>query len=190
MRFYISGLLTAAVFFQGCSTYMPSDPGDLCTIFTENGDWYEDAKNARERWGAPLHVMMAIMKQESSFVADAKPPMQYFLFIPIGRASSAYGYAQAQDPVWEDYQRSSGNSWSSRDDFSDAIDFIGWYMSITSRKNGVSKWDAYRQYLNYHEGWGGYSRQTYKDKTWLLNIAKKVDSQSAQYAAQMKKCEL
>jgi hypothetical protein len=190
MKVYIFGVVLFSFLSGGCSTYMPSDPNNLCTIFTENEDWYEDAKSSRDRWGAPLHVMMAIMKQESSFVPDAKPPMEYFLFIPIGRASSAYGYAQAQDPAWENYQKSSGNTWSSRDDFADAIDFIGWYMNISHKKNGVSKWDAYRQYLNYHEGWGGYSRQSYKGKKWLLNVAGKVASQSALYSSQLKKCKL
>ncbi len=169
---------------------MPSNPSNLCTIFSENEDWYEDAKEAQQRWGTPLHVSMAIMKQESSFVPDAKPPMEYFLFIPIGRASSAYGYPQAQDPVWSEYQNSSGNSWSSRDDFGDAIDFISWYVYITNKKNGISKWDAYNQYLNYHEGWGGYSRRSYNGKPWLLKVAKKVASQASLYASQMKKCQL
>jgi hypothetical protein len=39
-------------------------------------------------------VQMAIMKQESAFVADARPPRDWFLgFIPLGRPSSAYGLA-------------------------------------------------------------------------------------------------
>ena len=174
----------------GCSTYMPSNPGDLCAIFSENEDWHESAVEAQKRWGSPMHVTMAIMKQESGFVPDARPPMKYFLFIPLGRASSAYGYPQAQDPVWEEYQNASGNSWSSRDDFGDAIDFIAWYVNVTNRKNGISKWDAYNQYLNYHEGWGGFSRRSYKGKTWLLNVAKKVSAQASAYAGQMKKCKL
>ena len=42
-----------------------------------------------------------------------------------------------------------------RDDFDDALDFMGWFISKTYKVNGISKWDAYAQYLNYHEGWGG-----------------------------------
>ena len=34
--------------------------------------------------GTPVQVVMAMMYQESSFVHDAQPPMQYFLFIPTG----------------------------------------------------------------------------------------------------------
>lgn len=28
---------------------------------------------------------------------------------------------------------------------------MGWYIQKSQRVNGVSKWDAYGQYLNYHE---------------------------------------
>ena len=52
------------------------------------------------KWGTPPHIAMAIMKQESSFVADALPPRAYLLWvIPWGRVSPSYGYAQAQPPI-------------------------------------------------------------------------------------------
>ena len=63
---------------------------------------------------------MAMMYQESSFRHDARPPMDYFLFIPLGRRSSAYGYAQVKDETWDDYKRETGHSWADRDDFGDA----------------------------------------------------------------------
>ena len=133
---------------------------------------------------------MAMMYQESSFRYDAQPPMRYFLFIPLGRPSSAYGFAQVKDETWADYQRETGNRWADRDDFADAIDFMGWYTAKAQKVNGVSKWDAYRQYLNYHEGWGGYRRGTYKQKAWLMRTAQKVEARSQRYAAQYRQCNL
>ena len=41
-----------------------------------------------------------------------------------------------------------------RDDFNDAIDFIGWYNDQSSRRSKISKSDAYNLYLAYHEGQG------------------------------------
>ncbi|MCV5690043.1 hypothetical protein OFN32_38125, partial [Escherichia coli] len=80
-----------------------------------------------KEWGTPIHVAMAIIKQESSFRHDAKPPKDYVLgFIPWGRVSSAYGYAQAQDPAWDDFQDSTGQG-GSRSNFDDSIMFVGWY---------------------------------------------------------------
>ncbi|WP_261369549.1 transglycosylase SLT domain-containing protein [Vibrio alginolyticus] len=29
--------------------------------------WYDDAKDMEDEWGTPIHVAMAIIKQESSF---------------------------------------------------------------------------------------------------------------------------
>ena len=81
-----------------------------------------------------------------------------------------------------------GNRWADRDDFEDVVDFIGWYGDITHRKLGVSKWDAYRQYLAYHEGHGGYKRGSYKKKGWLLKVARRVDDRSKAYHAQLQAC--
>jgi hypothetical protein len=181
-------LLTALV-LTGCAASPPRNPENICAIFEQHGSWHKAASKAREKWGAPVHVTMAMMYQESSFRHDARPPMRYFLFIPYGRASDAYGYAQAKKTTWGDYQRESGNGWSSRDDFDDAIDFMGWYMSKTSKVNGVSKWDAYGQYLNYHEGWGGYRRGSHLRKGWLLKTSRKVEARAKRYAGQYWQCK-
>jgi hypothetical protein len=174
----------------GCATPPPQNPNNICDIFFEHRDWYFDAQDAQEKWGAPKQLLMSMMYQESSFRHDAAPPMEYFLgFIPTGRASSAYGYSQAKTLTWSDYKKKSGNSGADRDDFADAIDFMGWFVYNTHKINGVSKWDAYGQYLNYHEGWGGYRRGTYKKKAWLMKTAKKVKSRAGKFGTQLKTCE-
>ncbi|QSX35421.1 hypothetical protein JYB87_06020 [Shewanella avicenniae] len=183
------GALTT-VTLAGCATSPPENPDNICEIFRENRDWYDAALDAQDKWGVPVHVPLAMMYQESSFKHDAAPPMEYVLgFIPIGRASDAYGYAQAKTMTWDDYVRETGNGWASRSDFDDAMDFMGWFIWKTNKLNGVSKWDAKNQYLNYHEGWGGYKRGTYWKKQWLVKVAKKVDARSRKYATQYKSCK-
>lgn len=182
-------LTLLSVLLLGCSTYRPSNPNNLCAIFLGETDWYEAAVEANEDWGTPIHVMMAIMHQESRFVHDAKPARDWFLFIPLPRSSSAYGYAQAQDPAWYDYQRATGRGGADREDFDDAIHFIGWYTHATQRKLGISKWDTYNQYLAYHEGRGGYQRKTYEGKPWLKKVASKVKRRAESYGAQLKSCQ-
>ena len=131
---------------------------------------------------------MAIIYQESGFKHDARPPRRWLLgVIPRGRASSAYGYPQAKDEVWSDYKREN-SSFASRSNMADALDFVGWYSDKSQRVNGVSKWDAYNLYLNYHEGWTGFSRQTYRDKGWLLRVANAVQARSERYGAQYAQC--
>ncbi|WP_111977245.1 hypothetical protein [Algibacillus agarilyticus] len=182
--------LILILLMTGCATAPPKTPDNLCEIFYEHRDWYDDASDAKDKWGVPIHIPMAMMYQESSFRSDAQPPMEYFLgFIPIGRASSAYGYSQAKTPTWSDYIRESGNSGADRDDFDDAIDFMGWFINKTHKINGVSKWDAYNQYLNYHEGWGGYKKKSYNKKPWLKKVALKVKKRSEMYGVQLKKCQ-
>jgi hypothetical protein len=175
---------------SGCATAPPANPNNICKIFTDNRDWYEAALDTREKWGTPVQVPMAIMYQESSFKHNAAPPMRYFLWIiPIGRASDAFGYSQAKTPAWKEYVDETGNWFASRDDFDDAIDFMGWYINKTSKINKVSKWNAYAQYLNYHEGQGGYRRKTYLKKPWLIRIAKKVDRRAKMYGRQYWGCK-
>ncbi|WP_438862622.1 hypothetical protein [Neptunicella sp.] len=174
-----------------CAVAPPRDTSNICEIFREKSDWYDAAVDMNERWGVPIHVPMAMMYQESSFKSHALPPRDYIFFglIPWGRVSSAYGYSQAKTPTWEDYIRETNNGWASRNDFDDAIDFMGWFIAKTYKINGVSKWDAYSQYLNYHEGWGGYRRKSYNKKRWLVAVAKKVNTRSQQYASQLKSCQ-
>lgn len=181
-------LVVVLQLLSACATYQPVQTNNVCAVFRGEPDWYQAALDANERWGTPIWVMMAIMHQESRFVSDARPARDWFLFIPLPRRSSAYGYAQAQDPAWEDYIKATGNSGHDRDDFSDAIDFIGWYTHATQRQLGISKWNAYDQYLAYHEGRGGYRRGSYHNKSWLIKVATKVKAQAARYNRQLKSC--
>ncbi len=191
MKLQRAGVVTMLLIgLGGCATAPPKDPENICNIFTEHRSWYQAAVKTRDKWGVPLHVPMAMMYQESMFKHNAAPPMQYFLgFIPTGRASTAYGYAQALTTTWGDYQQETGNRWGERDNFADAHDFMGWYIAKSHQLNGVSKWDAYRQYLNYHEGWGGYRRGTHQNKAWLLQTSARVDARAKRYASQLQGCE-
>ena len=116
--------------------------------------------------------------------------MEYFLWIiPIGRKSSAYGYAQVKDETWDWYIKSTHNWGADRDDFDDAVDFIGWYGKMSYDTLKISKWDAKNQYLAYHEGHGGFKRKTYNSKPWLVEVAYKVEKNAKKYGAQLKTCE-
>ncbi|MCQ1057488.1 hypothetical protein LRP52_06380 [Photobacterium sp. ZSDE20] len=181
-------LLSAAAILSGCATPPPQDQNNLCNIFREHPKWYKSALDMEEEWGTPMQVAMAFVKQESSFRHDARPPKKYVLgFIPWGRVSSAYGYAQAQDPAWSDYQKATRNG-GSRTNFSDSLMFIGWYTHETQRQLGISKWDTYNQYLAYHDGRGGYRRGTYKSKPTLLKVSRRVEQQAKDYGWQLKQC--
>ena len=51
----------------------------------------------------------------------------------------------------------------------------------------ISKKDAFRQYVAYHEGWGNY--KNYKKNNKVILIAKKVQKQSAKYKSQLSNCQ-
>ena len=108
--------------------------------------------------------------------------------IPVGRQSSAYGYAQALDGTWDEYRRDTGKRGARRNDIRDATDFMGWYMTTTNTRNGVAMHDARNQYLAYHEGHTGFARRSYRAKSWLMRIASEVDQRAKVYEAQLANC--
>jgi len=183
-------VLLLALLISGCATRPPNNIDSICAIFAEKRSWRVAASRSTKRWGTPIHVQMAIMRQESSFRHDAKPGRKSRLLgiIPRGRVSSAYGYPQAKDETWQWYVRSTGRRGADRDNFADAIDFIGWYTHQSQQLAGISKWDPYNQYLAYHEGQGGFKRQSYASKGWLIDVARRVDRTAKEWGAQLKRC--
>ena len=194
MKFKNAFLLGAAALLAACSFSGPADPprdqSNICGMLNDRDDWGEALADARSKWGAPPHVVMAIIWKESNFRAQARTPRKYTFFglIPNGRVSSAYGYAQAIDGTWDWYKDETGNRWADRDDFDDAVDFVGWYMARTKRVNGLSMTDAYSQYLAYHEGHTGFKRGSWKSKDWLKGAASKVARQAQRYEGQLAGC--
>ncbi|MBD3670115.1 MAG: hypothetical protein HUJ29_05015 [Gammaproteobacteria bacterium] len=175
---------------SACSSIPPRNMDDACAIFKEKGGWYKSSARSFKAHGVPIHVQLAIVHQESRFRAKARPPRKWILgIIPWFRPSSAYGYAQVKDETWQWYQDKRGGAFADRDDYEDAVDFIGWYGRITYERLGVSKWDAYNQYLAYHEGQGGFKRKTYLKKPWLVDVARKVKTRASRYHTQLSRCE-
>lgn len=182
--------LALIIVLTGCTASQPRNTENICAIFFEKDDWYEEAADARDDWGSPIPVMMAIMHQESRFDATAKPARKkLFGFIPWFRPSDAYGYSQALGSTWTAYERSAGRYSADRDDFGDSIDFIGWYNDQSRRSNGIGRHDTYDLYLAYHEGHGGYRRGTYRKKPWLMDVARKVQRRATTYQGQLQGCE-
>lgn len=181
------GLLLAA----SCANLLPPRSiDDACAMFAEYGDWFVGARVASQRWDVPLPVLLAIIHQESSFRAEARPPRTWHLgFIPGPRRSSAYGYSQALDGTWSDYLAATGQERAKRNRFGDAVDFVGWYVSETHRRNRIAKSDVYNQYLAYHEGHRGFARSTYQQKPWLMRRAQQARQQADRYRAQLHRCE-
>ena len=189
---YLWVLLAGCIaLLAGCATTpRPNNVNNVCSIFRQYPKWYWATKAVQKKWGVPIPVTMAVMHQESRFSAKAKPPRTKLLWIiPWKRPSSAYGYSQSLKGTWENYKNHSGNGWADRDAFGDAADFIGWYAYQAKRKAGIPRNDAYKLYLAYHEGVGGYQRRTYLKKKWLIAVARKVKARANRYSSQLKSCE-
>ena len=177
------------LFLVSCSS-VPKYPSNACKIFGEKYLWYKHIKKSSEKYGAPVHIILAFVNKESGFNRWAKPKRtRLFKVIPYKRPSSSFGYSQAVNKTWELYKNETNNPLALRARFKDSVMFIGWYMNKTKKTNNISMNDAYRQYLNYYLGWGNYSKKIYKTDKKAIIYAKKVEKQSNIYKNQLKECQ-
>lgn len=182
-------LCLSAGLLAACVASQPRNATNVCSIFEDRRSWYKAARSSSERWGIPIAVNMAIIYQESSFRARARPERRRILWIiPGPRPSSAVGYAQALDSTWEEYESRSGNNRASRSDFADAVDFVSWYNAGSRRISGIGAGDARNLYLAYHEGNGGYQRGSWREKEWLLDAAANVQANANRFESQLNRC--
>jgi hypothetical protein len=181
-------LLFLFIFFliSACSS-IPKNTADGCSIFSERYLWYKHAKKTEQKWGTPIYIQLAFIKMESGFDWLARPErLKIFKVIPYRRPSSSFGYSQAVKGTWKQYKKETNNPLAIRTRFKDSVDFIGWYTNKTEKLLKISKKDAFKQYIAYHEGWGNYKK--YKEKPKIILLAKKVRQQSNKYKSQLNKC--
>jgi len=181
-------LILLIIFLLSACSSIPKNASNSCSIFQEKYLWYKHAKKSEKKWGTPVYLQLAIIKIESNFDMLAKPPRQkIFKVIPYKRPSSSFGYSQAVKGTWKQYKDETGNKYATRSRFKDSVDFIGWYTTKTEKILKVSKEDAFRQYIAYHEGWGNY--KNYKSNKKVINLANKVKKQSNIYKKQLSDCK-
>ena len=189
LNFFIKkSLIFFLIFFISACSSIPKNASNSCSIFEEKYLWYKHTKKTEKKWGTPVYLQLAIIKMESSFDRFAKPPRQkLFKVVPYKRPSSSFGYSQAVKGTWKQYKEETGNKLATRTRFKDSVDFIGWYTNKTEKILKVSKNDAFKQYVAYHEGWGNF--KNYKSNKKIINLAKKVEKQSNIYKQQLLECK-
>ena len=71
--------------------------------------------------------------------------------------------------------------------YKDSVDFIGWYISKSSKILKIPKNDPYRQYLAYYLGWKDYKNSKHNQKAIIY--AKSVRETSSKYRKQLTVCK-
>ena len=188
-RALLATLSLGLLLLAGCASAPPARPDDLCAIFDEKSGWRRAARRAEKQWRIAVPALMAVAHKESSFIRNARPPRKKVLgMFPGRRPSSAYGYAQATDEAWADYQRATDRWRADRDDFGDAIDFVGWYLDRSHRQLNIPRHDLRRLYISYHEGVSGYRSGRWRKNAWLNGAADRVAATEARFRKQWAAC--
>ena len=119
-----------------CASKPPDNQQNICKIFKEKSSWYRLVNKSEEKWGAPIHIQMSILRQESSFQNRVKPEREMlFGVIPWKRKSSALGYTQAIDGTWDWYKKENNKPLASRVNFADAVDFDKQVRNISRKED-------------------------------------------------------
>ena len=181
-------ILICILFLVSACSSIPQNTSNSCRIFDERYLWYKYTKKVEQKWGTPIYIQLAIIKMESNFDWLAKPARKkIFKVVPFKRPSSSFGYSQAVKGTWAQYKQETGNNLATRARFKDSVDFIGWYTNKTESILKISKNDAFKQYIAYHEGWGNF--KYYKKNKKVIGLANKVKKQSEIYKKQLINCK-
>lgn len=178
----------------GCAT-QPRNINNACAVFEEKGgwfnNWYRQARRVEKEFGVSVPILMATIRTESGYRARVKPPRTKLLgFIPWKRPSDAYGYAQALSSTWRQYQQATGRPGADRNDFGDAVHFVGWYHHRSHQKIGIPVDDAFSLYLAYYVGPTGYMREAWKNRPGVRKAASRMARRAEKYEGQIRHCDL
>ena len=181
-------LIIIIFFFLSACSSVPRNTKNSCEIFKERYLWYKHSKASYKKWGVPIHIQLAFIKKESNFNWLAKPErIRLFKIIPYKRKSSSFGYSQAIKGTWQQYENETGRKLATRMRYKDSVDFIGWYITKSSKILKIPKTDPYRQYLAYYLGWKDYKNS--KDNKKAIIYARSVRETSSKYRKQLTVCK-
>jgi hypothetical protein len=166
------------------------DHSNICSIYEAKPTWEYTLDKVENKSNISKHLILSIMKQESAFKSNAKPPRKkLFWIIPSwNRISTSEGYSQAINGTWDNYKLNTKNDSADRNSFTDSAEFIAWYLNRSIKTNGIKREDYYNLYLSYHEGHGGFNKKSYNKKPFLLKVAKKVERIAKKYEKNQNKC--
>lgn len=177
---------------SACAT-PPRHIDNVCAVFGQRNGWFDDwqqaAYSASAKYGIPVPILMATIRNESGFNAYAHPARKYLLgLIPWGYVSTADGFSQALDGTWDQYRRETGNVTAQRSSFASAIDFVGWYYAKSAALLNIPRDDAYHLYLAYYLGWNAYQFGAWRDNPRVQRYALDAAKMTADYASQLQQC--
>ena len=176
--------LTCIMLLHGCS----QNKSTLCDRLQENSLWtiYQHGRTK-----LPLSILLAIIEAESGFNAYARPVKHWLVpnIIAASYKSSAYGYSQALDKSWVEFEQHSKKKYY-RDNYYHSIAFVEWYLLRYRKVLPLSKQnDPYYLYLLYHEG-PSKIKQTNTISIETKKYAEKVVQISRRIDKELRQCQL
>lgn len=173
------------VFLLGGCSQQPIALNNACDILSLHPTWYRYHVHFAHKYSVPIPTVMAIIALESGFNAQARPVKSWLVknYIPWEYASSSYGYSQATNASWKDFQRANPYSIYTRGDYVSSVAFVSWYLSTYAVSKGMTKIDD--QYIIYHDG---PNKAANAISPATREYANKVSRLADTYERQLKQC--
>ncbi len=177
--------LSSMVFLLAGCSQPPKVINNACDILSLHPTWYRYHVHFAHKYSVPIPTVMAIIALESGFNPQARPVKSWLVknYIPWEYASSSYGYSQATNAAWNDFQRANPYSIYTRGDYVSSVAFISWYLSTYAVSKGKMRVDE--QYIIYHDG---PNKEAHAIAPATRNYANKVLSLANTYEAQLRQC--
>ncbi|PIE24526.1 MAG: hypothetical protein CSA60_02970 [Neptuniibacter caesariensis] len=136
----VTALCTLAFILAGC--FGSGEKGRLqlsiCELLEDNDEWIKPALQARETYGTPLHLTLAMLE------------------LPLSNLEKKHIRPRMAD--WDEYRIRNEQWGASAYEPEYAADFIGWFTQETNKRNKIH-WDNTKgHYLALRLGHGAYER--------------------------------
>ena len=176
--------VTVAFVLTGC-VHQRLEVSNACDILHNHPDWYSYHLHFENKYAVPMSTVMAIIALESGYDAKARPVKSWLInkYIPWQYASSSYGYSQATNASWADFQRANPYSIFTRSDYVSSVAFVSWYLATYAVSKNILK--VQDQYVVYHDG---PNKALDKVSPATRDYAKRVAAMADSYASQLKSC--
>ena len=175
-------LLLSCIMLSACHSAAVRS-NNACDILMDQPSWYRYHQFYAKKYAVPSTTVLAFIAFESDFKPTARPVKSWLIrdVIPWQYHSSSYGYSQATNAAWTDFQNANPYSYYTRDDYPSSIAFISWYLY----NYAADKEDVFDKYVIYHDG---PNKSASKVPHATKVHAKKVSGLSNKYKQQLNSC--
>ncbi|EAR60539.1 hypothetical protein [Neptuniibacter caesariensis] len=173
MQFLAKGIVwgVLSIVLTGCfgaGSQKPLHPS-ICEILDDNDEWIEPSLRAKENYGTPVFLSLALLE------------------LPLSDLDKKHVRPRTAD--WDEYRIRSERWDASPYEPADAVDFAAWFASETSKRNKISWGNVSGHYLSLRLGHGSFARFEKGQFPQLEQQAQQVSIRAQRWERELAGCK-